>query len=534
MFSANVNQWTVDDGFPDEAPIHGYVQATGINPAKDPLGIIRGAGEVRLARGKKSERTCQLYSYKRLKSYPFIEYRDYIISSGLIVVDIDEPDAEMRIAYAINDGLIPPPSYYIVNDKNGHAQAAWHYGNFYREIKNVEDLTEEEYIRFSKRLPKQEFLIRQLKVSLTGVLHGDNCFTQTRFRNPYCTSYHRVMLPSNSVIAENYNGSQLIVSQLYVYNLKAMADFMDNAGSFNDGQSAWHSRNLVNHVIQAAGCDDVISGMNTVVDPNAVVYEGMRNNTVFAVAVHAARLGEDVDKAAHSVHCSPRLSSSEMKHIIKSAKKTAGKPLKNMIGTASTVSNGSKGSSSSVKRYSILPDSVRNTLVDLGRKGGNANTDKQCETRRKNLDRGRLSSMRTRVANRDKVIWDLRKAGSTALKVLKAGGVMRVASLKRIAERNGMSLATVRRCIADIVRMLKAGWSEMLSSNSIDHDKYASVYNDAYEITKRFGRKAGIATLLECTVGTPFALWSFNDGKCLSLWYDDKSDAISRLMTVAA
>ena len=527
MFSANANQWTVEDGFPDEAPIHGYVHATGFDPAKDPIGIIRGAGEVRLARGKKSERTCQLYSYKRLKSYPFIEYRDYIIASGLIVVDIDEPDAEMRIAYAINDGLIPPPSYYIVNDKNGHAQAAWHYGNFYREIKNVEDLTEEEYIRFSKRLPKQEFLIRQLKASLTAVLHGDNCFTQTRFRNPYCTSHHRVMLPSNSVIDESHNGYQMIVNQLYVYNLKSMADFMDNAGSFNDGKTAWHSRNLVNHVIQSAGFD-VCGSMTANVDPNAVVYEGMRNNTVFAVAVHAARNGEDVDKAAHSVQCSPRLSNSELKHIIKSAKKTAGKPFKTMVNT------GSKGSSSSVKRFTVLPDSVRGTLVELGRKGGNANTAKQCEARRRNLDRGRLGSMRTRVANRDKVIWDLRKAGSTALKVLKAGGVLRVASLRRIAERNGMSLATVRRCIADIVRMLKAGWSEMLSSNSIDRARYASVYNDAYEITKRFGRKAGIAALLEYTSCTPFALVSFNDGECLSLWYDDNSSAICRLMTIAA
>ena len=527
MIIADEHQWSKENGLPDEAPVHGYVQVSNLDTDKDPLGIVRGAGKVLLSASKKTERTTQLHAYKLLKSYQFIEFSEAIVSSGLLVVDIDEPDSELRIAYAVSDGLVPPPSYYIVNDGNGHAQAAWHYANFTRDPFHG-DPDEARIARIMGQLPKQEFLLKRLKASLSTVLHGDRCFTHTRFRNPYCTGKQRVMLPSDAVVPNTgVNGSTTYVNELYVYSLKAMADFMDDAGSFNDGRSELHGRNLVNRVICNAGFD-VCEGAASELDGNVVVREGMRNTTVFAVAVHAARQGMDVQGAAESVNCSPRLPKGEMRRIVESARRCASKPAKAMASTAATA-----GPSGALKRFTVLPDDVRQTLSDLGRKGGSANTRRQSESRMRNLDRGRIQSKRTRVANRDKVIRDLRKGGATALKFLKAGGVMHIASQKRLAKRCGMSLATVRRCLADIVRMLKRGWSEMRASGVMPYGTYRKTYDEIFAVNELFGRKAAIAALLVRTAPTPLAGMLLGRGECMALAYADGRDAIDMMTTLA-
>lgn len=544
MIAADEQQWSEEDGLlPQEAPVDGYVQVSDVDAAGDPLGIVRGAGRVSLASSKKTDRTTRLHSYRLLESHQFIEFDESFVSSGLLVVDIDEPDSELRLAWAVHDGLVPPPSYYIVNDRNGHVQATWHYANFVRDPwHGGRDVDQETALRIRRQLPKQEFLLARLKASLTTVLHGDRCFTHTRFRNPYCTGKQRVMLPSLSVIRRPSDGDastglpadgKTHVRELYVYSLKAMAGFMDAAGSFNNGESERHGRNLVNSVIGRAGLDMHDGGMSPQVDGDVVVHEGMRNNTVFVAAVRAARNGMDARQAAESVNCSPRLSEKEIDHIVKSAEKCASKPSSSMAKN-NAAAGGSHASGSAAKRLTQLPDDVRKTLSDLGRKGGTANTCKQRESRKRNLDRGRVQSRRVRLLNRDKVIRDLRKGGATALKFLKVGGVMHIASLKRIAERCGMSLSTVRRCISDIIGMLKKGWGYMISCSYMSQDYYDSARHDVNEVFRRFGRKAALAAWLEITSRTSLGdlLHEKDESWALSSVYgDDERSMVYCLMS---
>lgn len=467
----------------------------------DVLGLVKQAGDCSLSRYK-SSKAVNMKCYAMLSSYGFIEFDENTRRNGLIVIDIDHDDAEFRLAYAFNHRLIPAPSLYIVNPSNNHVQA------FYKYVVYCDD--------GSIASKKLDALRAHITDSMTQVLHGDTHFSHHRFKNPYAVGKYRVMLPgeyvdrafdANMTSTGSHRHDNPIFNPDYIpcYSLRGIADYMDEAGVYNNGRSGLHSKRLVNYVVSShVGNQAVQSNTSDVYSQNQVVTEGARNDTVFKVAVRAASNGLDVSKAAHSVVCNPPLSEKELNVIIKSAKKEASKN-KNR----KTADSRKKGSH---KYVSTLDSGIRGLLSDLGRKGGNANTELQVETRTRNLTRGSNANKLKRLRNRDRIMEYLMKGGSNALKFLKAGGRFHPATMKHIADVLGLSAITVKRCVIDIVKMLRTACKQALKDGCLSEELFKRIENNAYSIHLAYGRRTAMGYILSEFANSNMLSWLFSHG----------------------
>lgn len=490
----------------------------------DVLGLVRHAGDCSLSRYK-SSRAVNMKCYAMLSSYGFIEFDENKRRNGMIVIDIDCDDAEFKLAYACNHKLVPMPSLYVVNPVNNHVQV------FYKYVAYDND--------GSDASKNRDALLTHITDSMTRVLHGDSHFSHHRFKNPYAVDKYRIMMPSGYVdrafdanmTSYGPNDDNPIFNSKYIpcYSLRAIADYMDEAGVYNNGRSGLHSRRLVNHVVSSyvnsnANNQDVPGGVydsSDVYSQNQVVTEGSRNDTVFKVAVRAAYNGLDVSKAAHSVVCNPPLSEKELRVIIKSAKKEA---LKNRN---RKTTNNSK-SNNSHKYVSTLDRNIHGLLSELGRKGGNANTDLQVATRTRNLNRGSNANKLRRLMNRDKIMHYLMKGGSNAYKFLKAGGRFHSATMKHIADVIGVSVITVKRCIADIVRMLRSSCKQAIRDGFMTDEELKRINDNAHDVYLKYGQRASIGYILSEYASMNMLTWLFNNGYSMLAGEVD-NDMIMRL-----
>lgn len=431
-----------------------------------------------VSKGKKGfSLTVDRISPTDIPSFMYMECDGSSWNNGLLVIDMDDKNSETILAFAVNDGLIPLPSFYIVNDKNGHAQAFWRYSPFPVNQFGV--------------CAAQMFLLDRCYENMRSILHADSNFRRLRYRNPfYCNKSNiRVMMPSDCVVETIDGGGYKLNEDVPEYSLREIADFLDKTGSFNDGSATRHSWNLVNHVMEYDSSHYYTNAQKYgSAFASGVVMEGNRNNAAFAAAIRAARNGNDPDAAARAVRCVPALPDKEIKSIVKSAKKEARKAI--------PVRKDSSAHKKPFTASRIIHDSARETLRALGRKGGNANTDEQNASRKANLNRGTQASKRARALNRDKVMAYLSDGGGNALKHLKAGGRFSNGSLRIIAERLDISRSTLKRCIEDIVSMIKQGLNVLVRQGKITREEKTRIADLSRPVAAAYGRKIAVGTIL--------------------------------------
>lgn len=483
-----------------------------LDKSDDPFGFVKYAGDCMLASDKHGW-AFPMKGYHSLHLCKYIEFEDYDKSTGVIVVDIDKPDAEAILASNVNNDTIQPPSYYIKNAENGHVQAGWLYDSFKKDG--------------SLQSKKLKALVNNVTRCLTKVLQGDRCFSHHRFKNPYDVDAWDVFFPVYEddeypgLLYEfpfNIAGSACRKDGFYDrhgvvrYSLRKMADWLDAAGVYDNGESALHSRRLVTSVINACMGEDALT--ETAVSdyvPGDMVQVGERNVTVFSAAVKAARAGQDADAAARAVQCEQPLSDNEIRGIVKSAVKSAKVPLSDVI-------SGAGKSAPKCSVSSVLPPETRGVLSELGHRGGTANTARQVQSRKANLERGRMASMRTRMNNRDRVLESMSRLGPNLMKALRVTGRISAPTLKHVAELLGLSVATVRRCIADIVVMLKRGYAEFVRTGRVTRKRMKEVQADARKALQLYGRRESISCIIHAALADGvfrwFALkgWSYIDG----------------------
>lgn len=300
----------MSDLTPLTAPIVSYRPVSKM-VGDNPLGIIGKnkplpfLGYVRTEKSKKGLPR-KVYSPKHLQRDAWWSFHSEKISSPVVVVDIDSSDAETRLAWAMADGLIPSPSYYIVNDSNGHAQVGWFVG-----IISMARDTE----------GKASYLLAKVRSSLTSILHGDPAFTGNRCRNPHYFSVknnQRVMLPQSCMKARKDGTWSAMGKMVPHYSLSQLGSFLDSIGRFDDGSKAHTSSLIIDTAFRHAlakridGTEDTAKEYGSYDDmvmaelfsePAADKHAeyGERNCKVFMAALSAARAGRDVEIDRKSV-----------------------------------------------------------------------------------------------------------------------------------------------------------------------------------------------------------------------------------------
>lgn len=96
------------------------------------------------------------------------------LTTWVLAVDLDDPDALMSFFLAMSELDLPAPSWFIEKAENGHGQAAW----------VIEHVSHGE----NSRIAPQEYA-RDVRQALTNAFGGDQAFTNARCWNPWWSGW---------------------------------------------------------------------------------------------------------------------------------------------------------------------------------------------------------------------------------------------------------------------------------------------------------------------------------------------------------
>lgn len=287
---------------------------------------------------------------------------------GCLVIDIDRPEAVLEIFDTIPVEIHPS---WVVETRRG-AHAGW--------------LIDPVDLRPDARRHPIDFA-RAVGTSLRTALAGDDAvdpLTPSRIRNP---TYHQAALRAPE--------------SPHRYRLGELHRVLLETDLWAPAQRP--------HKFTTIGAARAHRGLRT-------FEQGERNEAVFDTARLAAYAGEDHEAAAWAANdrCDPPLKPNEVHSIIRSIDRYMANPLKRAR-----------------HQRGPMPPQVRETLSELGRRGGNRNTPAQQHARH----RARLISAKRRREHTDQ-------------KALKAQRLYtRGYARRRIAEALGASLPTISRLI---------------------------------------------------------------------------------------
>ena len=446
-----------------------------------------------VARGKSSKNIlCK--DEKSLRKYMYWNPGGNLITPPVICVDVDSRQAiRETFIHLRSAGFDLKPSAIIINTRKGTAQFQWFLDAMYCHV--------------GKNSPKSMYndsihttMFREVRRSMTMMLHGDECFMHERMRNPY---HHD---DSQQVLL--LNGAPRL------YGLEQMKDaLMGIHGYITDASVAarYNMKALISRKTRERLEDEEGTGSTgepTIDDfvPDGIIPIGSRNHvayrSAFAAAMHHINPGEVIQRMDFEgdfpVHEKDEIAKNVIRAARRRLKAQGDSTAMSCIEDNDVCINTYDSMHRSNRRHRTSVSPVASSIASgYGRMSAMHPSERQLETRSSNLTRGvRSSIIRHAMLRHDvmQAIMDMNVRNDTDMMLRK-----RVANLHHIATYSDEPCAYMSTSIRNTRRELQKIATAWLINNHTGYDA-----RRIRRIMQRQGVIRGTRSIMATAEGTGF------------------------------
>lgn len=449
---------------------------------------------ISVARGK-SSKDILCKNGKSLRKYMYWNPGSNLITPPVICVDVDSRQAiRETFIHLQSTGFDLRPSAIIINTRKGTAQFQWFLDSMYCHV--------------GKNSPKSMYndgmhttMFREVRRSMTMMLHGDECFMHERMRNPYHHDDRQQVLLLNGT------------SRLY--GLEEMKDaLMGIHGYITDASVAarYHMKALISRKTREQLEDEEGTGSESEPTIDDFVHDGIipmgsRNHIAYRSAFAAAMHHINPSEVMKRMDFEGDFSVHEQDGIAKNVIRAARRRLK--ARGDSTAMSGIEDNDVCINTYDSMHRSNRRRRTSVspvassiasvyGRMSAMHPSEQQLETRSSNLTRGvRSSIIRHAMLRHDvmQAIMDMNNIRNGTDMMLRK----RVANLHHIATYSDEPCAYMSTSIRNTRRELQKIATAWLMNHHTGYDA-----RRIRRIMQRQGVIRGTRSIMATAEGTGF------------------------------